>query len=79
MRFHELAPGKRSPIGSDYVTLDLQPDGRAGFTFTRRSGVVDTHSVSPQIFETEYEALKAAIDWAEQNGVEVLYVERPGS
>ena len=77
MEVRQLARGEKAPEGSDYITLNVLESGKSGFTGTRRTGNVDAHSVSPNSFGSEEEALDAALQWAEENGLKVLYVERP--
>ena len=79
MDVHELNPGDRAPDGSDYVTLNVLESGKIGFTGTRRMGDVDAHTVSPNSFATEDEALAAALEWGEETGIATLYVERPNA
>lgn len=79
MEVHELAPGEHGPEDSDRVTINVLANGKAGFTGKRKIGNVTSHAVSPNSFDTEEEALAAAVDWAQETGVEVLYVERPNA
>ena len=76
MEVRELAPGQRGPEGSDRVTINALESGKSGFTGIRKMGNVNAHAVSPNSFDTEDDALTAALIWAEENGVEVLFVER---
>jgi hypothetical protein len=50
--------------------------GKASFMGIRMSGRVAAHTISPEDFDSQEKALEAALEWAEDNGVEVLYVER---
>lgn len=77
MEVHELSPGDHAPEGCDRVTINKLANGKAGFTGIRKMGNVNAHSISPNSFENEDDALAAALSWAEDTGIEILYVERP--
>ena len=76
MNVHELPAGEHGPEHSDRVQINVLASGKAGFTGVRQMGNVTAHSVSPNSFDTEDEALAAALAWAEENNVKELYVER---
>lgn len=77
MEVHKLAPGEHAPEDSDRVTINLLANGKAGFTGVRKMGNVNAHAVSPNSFQSADEALAAGVVWAEENGIEILYIERP--
>jgi hypothetical protein len=79
MEVHELAPGEQAPEGSDRITINVLANGKVGFAGIRLMGNVNHHSVSPNSFDTEDEALAVALTWAEENSVKVVYVERPNA
>lgn len=77
MDVRELGPGERAPDDSDRVTINILPSGKAGFTGVYQAGNVDAHAIHGNDFPTESEALQAALQWAEDRHISVLYVERP--
>ena len=78
MEVRELAPGEHGPEESDRVRLtQLVEDGKYSFIGLRLKGSVTDHTVWTDSFGTEHEASTAALIWAEENGVKLLYVERP--
>ncbi|HEX6376900.1 MAG TPA: hypothetical protein VFZ91_14405 [Allosphingosinicella sp.] len=77
MDVRELPPGEAAPEGSDRVTINVLPNGKAGFTSTHQAGSVQAHGIHENIFPTEAAAIEAALRWAEECRIEVLYVERP--
>ncbi len=77
MKVHDVPRGQAASEDSDRITINALPGGKFGFTGHTKNGSVTAHAVSPDEFASEDEALAAAADWAEDNGAEVLYVERP--
>lgn len=77
MEVRELAPGEHGPEESDRVRLtQLIEDGKHSFMGLRLKGNVTDHTVWTDSFDTEEEAMTAAVMWAEGDGVELLYIER---
>jgi hypothetical protein len=72
----ELPAGEAAPDGSDRVTINVLPNGKAGFTSTRQTGSVQAHAIHENVFPTEAAAFEAAVRWAQECRIEVLYVER---
>jgi len=79
MEVHHLAAGEHAPEDCDHVTINILRSGKSGFTGVRKMGNVNSHTVSPNSFDSEDEAVAAALIWAEENDVKILYVERPSS
>lgn len=78
MELLELPRGEEGPENSDRVRLTRTiEDGRYSFMGLRLKGVVTDHTVWAESFDTEEEAFTAALVWAEGEGVEELYIERP--
>lgn len=79
MDVHKLPLGENAPEGSDRVTINVLPNGKAGFTSTRQAGSVQAHGIHENVFPTEAAAIEAAVRWAQECRIEVLYVERPST
>ncbi len=79
MEVRELKSGEEAPDDSDRVTINVLPSGKAGFSGIYRAGAVEAHSIHANDFPTEADALEAALQWARERNVEVLYVQRPAA
>jgi len=77
VEIHETGPGAHAPDDSDRVVINVLPSGKAGFSGIYQAGTVTAHTVSMNNFESEEEAFQAAIIWAQERRINVLYVERP--
>lgn len=79
MEIRQLSAGEQPPENSDSVTINVLPDGRAGFSGVYQAGTVTAHTVSRNNFDSEDEAVKAALEWAEAKKINTLYLrlDRP--
>ena len=77
MYVHQLPPGEKAPDHSDRVIINSLPSGKFGFSGIYQSGDVEAHTVTANDFDTEEEALNAALSWAEPKQIDTLYVEHP--
>lgn len=76
MEVRHLPAGERAPLDSDRIVLNVRSSGETAFIAVRKMDKANAHMVSPNTFESEELALAAALDWASENGVELVYVER---
>ena len=77
MEIRELSTGERAPDHSDRVTINVLPSGKAGFSGIYQAGNVEAHTISQNNFDTEDDAYRAALEWAEARRIKLLHVERP--
>lgn len=77
MEIRQLSSDERAPDHSDRVIVNVLPSGKAGFSGIYQAGDVEAHTVSQNNFDTEDDAYRAALEWAESRRIKVLYVERP--
>lgn len=81
MEIRQLSTGERPPQNSDSVTINVLPNGKAGFSGVYLAGTVTAHTISRNNFASEDEALKAALEWAEAKKISILHlsVDRSGA
>jgi hypothetical protein len=77
MEVRDVPRGEAASADSGRITINTLPNGKFGFTGHVRSRNAMAHTVSQDAFDSEDAALAHAVDWAEDNDVRVLYVERP--
>lgn len=77
MEVRELVRGERAPDDSNCVTINVLPSGQAGFAGTYQAGDVEAHAIHRNDFPSEADAREAALQWARERRINLLYVERP--
>ena len=77
MEIKDVPNGERAPDHTDRVAIHVLPSGKAGFSGIYQAGDVEAHTVTQNQFQSEEDAYQAALAWAEDRRIDVLYVERP--
>jgi hypothetical protein len=72
----QLAPGQKPPDDEDHVLIVDEGSGWARVTGSVQMDAKEAKFWNPPAYPTWNEAFEAAEDWANANGVPVIYTQR---